>query len=96
MKYWNKQKSVRERCWTKVALQHNQKNNATVTAKNVKYNAFLQYQGWYQRSKFLSVKHSLQTTSGHGRFYMNINEHEIWFECAGDASWFIITNLEEF
>ena len=83
MKYWNKQKEVRLRCWTKVTLPPDPQPYPSA------------YRGWNLWQKFDSVKHSIQMNPSTGKFYMNIMNKEIWFELKEDALMFILSGENE-
>lgn len=83
MKYWNKTKKVRERCWTKVAIVIN-------------HRLAPHYSGFTTIRGFEAVKTKIQRYPSCGKFFMSIDSNIIWFECAKDATWFILTNPESF
>jgi len=85
MKYWNKQKEVRLRCWTKIALPA-EPSNPYMDGH---------YQGWSFRGKYDAVKFALQQNPSQGKFYMNIMVREIWFELREDAFLFTLLGNNE-
>lgn len=88
MKYWNKSKDVRLRCWTCVRLYNPE--------KRAKERCFVgDYNGWSSWRKFDELKLELQRQPSKGKFYMDIMVMEVWFERARDATWFTLTNPEE-
>jgi len=83
MKYWNKQKEVRERCWTKVLLHQDPHPYPSG------------YRGWNRYYEFDGLKRKLQNNPSKRKFYMMILNKEIWFECGADATWFMLTDYEK-
>ena len=79
MKFWNKQKEVRERCWSKITLSRDPHLYPLYPSR---------YKGWNRRTEFDSMKQQLQLTGSSGKFYMNIMNKEIWFEYNSDAVYF--------
>ena len=74
MKFWNKDKSVRQRCWTKVTLPHN------TTLKQVP--------GGRVQKVFVpadEVKRWCQQQNSTGKFYYYYGSNSWWFESADDA-----------
>lgn len=82
MKYWNKRKSVRERCWicVKVPLP-----DYSSTAKGL-------IVIYYDRIAYLEIKRRLQRLDNPGKFYMDMTNKTVWFERSEDAVWFTLTN----
>ena len=80
MKYWNKTKEVRLRCWTKVSLPYDPR---TPTGN---------YDGWHSWTKFINEKRKLQLHPSKYRFFMIITKKEIWFESSYDALEFKLKN----
>lgn len=85
MKYWNKQKEVRLRCWTKITLK--------VEMSNPYLNSG--WSGWSLRSKYDAVKFALQQNPSQGKFYMNIMARDIWFELQEDAFLYTLSGSNE-
>ncbi len=74
MKYWNKTKEVRLRCWTKITLQHNERPGILDT-----------YDGWYSWHRYTATKCVLQNDASTSKFFMTIRCKDIWFENSQDA-----------
>lgn len=82
MKFWNKSKDVRLRCWYKISLSQDQPQRG---------NAFRPYEGWSNYRDFDYVKRRLQLYQSKGKFFMEINNKNIWFERKEDVIWFSLT-----
>jgi hypothetical protein len=82
MKYWNKQKEVRLRCWTCIQLQ----KEKSIWIKD--------YPGWSWLTEYDNLKIELQRSPSKSRFYMRHTIKEIWFESAKDATWFALKYSE--
>ena len=80
MKYWNKTKEVRLRCWYKISLT---RNTSLVNTRS--------YSGWTRIDSFDSVKRKLQNHHSNGKFFMSLGIREIWFELQEDAVWFSLS-----
>lgn len=79
MKYWNKSKEVRQRCWTQVILE--QKRTKTILPSGAiawfpKFRADAEIKQWCQRQKST------------GKFYSDSDSW--WFELPQDATWFTL------
>ena len=87
MKYWNKQKAVRLRCWACVQLstEPRGKNWGNLFKKR-----HIAYKRWKWESDYDDLKRKLQNTVGKGKFYMRVNKREIWFQNSEDACLFIL------
>lgn len=77
MKYWNKQKEVRLRCWTKICLMPVKQINSS-------------YTGWTNLLNFERLKRTLQQKPSKGKFYMDLSYKEVWFEQQSDAVMFAL------
>lgn len=84
MKFWNKRKEVRLRCWTCVKL-HLKKHHPFLNGN---------YQGFLSYSEFDKLKAELQHLPSEGKFYMDVLKREVWFADSKDAVWFILTHPE--
>ncbi len=84
MKFWNKRKEVRLRCWFCVKLHL--KNNHPGLSGN--------FQGFIRYSDYDKLKVELQNNPSKGRFYMNLMQREVWFQDSKDAVWFSLTHSE--
>jgi hypothetical protein len=83
MKFWNKRKEVRLRCWTRVDL-HLRKHSPLLH----------EFAGWLTYREFDNLKRELQLNPSKNKFYMNLMKREIWFEDSKDAVWFSLTHSE--
>lgn len=83
VKYWNKQKHLRESKWYKVTLPEDK----------VKSALFPDFKGWVQRNQFLTIKHEIQLIDSPGKFYMSIMDKNIYFESEKDAVYFSLKYL---
>jgi len=84
MKFWNKRKEVRLRCWTCVKLR----------CKDLHPFFSGNFMGFTTHSEFIKFKRDLQLNPSKNRFYMNIMHREIWFEDNKDAVWFSLTHSD--
>jgi uncharacterized protein YaeQ len=75
MKYWNKGKELRIRCWIKVTLPKDRIVLGPGTT----------FAGWTRRNSFDDLKRELQHHPSKSRFYMMILKKEVWFENSYDA-----------
>jgi hypothetical protein len=80
MKYWNKRKQVRLRCWTCVKLSIDDRDRYFTGP----------YEGWITHKEFNDLKAELQHSPSKNKFYMRIMKKEVWFESAKDATWFTL------
>lgn len=91
MKYWNKTKEVRLRCWTFIQLPQTSKPNSL-------YRWVRPYPlyKWTTRGgeTFESLKIELQRNNSVNKFYMCEEQGQIWFENAKDATWFRLKYAE--
>ncbi len=83
MKYWNKDKDVRQRCWTKVTLSNKTKIQQVV--KN----------GWVQMQVDVAapvseIKRWCQLQGSTGKFYTYFGADSWWFENEQDATMFLL------
>ena len=83
LKYWNKQKYLRESKWYKVSLERD----------DPVPNLFAYYDGWTSWPAFLALKNQLQKHNSNGKFYMSIAHKDIYFELERDAVYFSLTYL---
>lgn len=81
MKFWNKQKHLREKSWTKVSLPRD---------PCISGYYYFQYDGWTRRREYEDQKRDLQLLSSKGKFYMTMSHKDIWFEKEKDAAMFIL------
>lgn len=86
MKFWNKQKEVRLRCWTRVQLPQPEPKDHEYTWPD--------YWEWAWNNQFNTCRHALQRHALGGKFYMRVNDvdRSVWFQRASDATWFILNN----
>lgn len=84
MKFWNKRKEVRLRCWTCVKL-HLKQHHAYISGN---------FEGFLRYSEFDKLKVELQNNPNKGKFYMNLMKREVWFEDSKDAVWFSLTHSD--
>lgn len=82
MKYWNKTKEVRLRCWYQVKIPF---PDYSGTAKGL-------IVGYYDKISYFEMKRRLQKTDSPGKFYMDMTTKTVWFERSEDAVWFTLTN----
>jgi len=85
VKFWNKQKEVRLRCWTKIALPNEPANPIIVGY----------YPGFTSWIRYNAIKFALQQNPSKGKFYMNISVREIWFELKEDAFMYTLSGANE-
>ena len=85
MKFWNKSKDVRLRLWNRVSLPSEKK-----------VFAIYDYVGWSSWVEFDRAKRDLQLHPSTGKFFMKINNKDIWFELKSDAVWFSLTIYEKY
>jgi len=83
MKYWNKNKEVRLRCWTRISLPK-------VTYGGTELDL------WTSSNRYNACKRLLQLTPSDGKFFMQILSRDIWFERSADATWFCLKHSEYF
>lgn len=83
MKYWNKNKEVRLRCWTKISLP------------KVKYGG-TELDLWTRSREYDNCKRTLQYHPSKGKFFMKLMSKDIWFEHGADATWFCLKHTEYF
>lgn len=69
MKYWNRSKHVRERCWVAV--------NWPTASTSLFIPEFV-------------LKHWCQQQSSTGKFFIDYNGYQLWFERGEDATWFVL------
>ena len=86
MKFWNRRKEVRLRCWTCVKLHLNDQQNQKHWVED--------FQGFLTHTEFNKLKRELQLNPSRNKFYMNVLQKEIWFENSKDAVWFSLTHSE--
>lgn len=84
MKFYNKRKEVRLRCWTCVKLHL--KDHHPFLSGN--------YQGFLRYSDYDKLKVELQNNSSKGKFWMCLIKREIWFADSKDATWFSLVYSE--
>ena len=85
MKFWNKSKDVRLRLWHRVSLP-----------SEIRVFTNREYVGWRWWGEFDKAKRDLQLHSSTGKFFMKINNRDIWFELKSDAVWFSLTMYEKY
>ena len=83
MKYWNKTREVRLRCWTKISLPK-------ITYGNRELDLWTTYRSYDE------CKRLLQLYPSDGRFFMKLLSRNIWFEHGADATWFCLKHSEYF
>lgn len=83
MKYWNKTREVRLRCWTKISL-------SKITYGNRELDL------WTTLDEYDDCKRLLQLNPSDGKFFMQLLSKDIWFERGADATWFCLKHSEYF
>lgn len=86
MKFWNRRKEVRQRCWTCVKLHIDKDRHPYWTGS---------YEGFVTYGELRSIKAELQRSPSKGRFYLTIMKKEVWFQHPKDATWFAIKYSEK-
>ena len=76
VKYWNKDKEIRQRCWTKIS----QPKNILGTSD----------QGLLYYISDLELKRWCQQQPSTGKFYYYYGSTTWWFELPEDATWFVL------
>lgn len=84
MKYWNKDKEIRKRCWTKVTLLP---SRAVVAPKIGSFHRQVTWYGYPDRSE---VKRWCQQQQSSGKFYNYFASDTWFFEKPEDATLFLL------
>ena len=79
MKYWNKSKKTRERCWTRVQRR---------VKESTGWNGTVVVYPELQRED--EMKLWCQKQSSNGRFYFSAGNPNWYFEDEKDATWFLL------